>query len=259
MDVSNKSRARYGDLDGRTVFVSGGATGIGSDIVIALHHQGCHVVFVDIDEGAGHALAEVLASETGRRPEFIPCDVTDTPALIAAMERAEATGQGLDVLVNNAANDTRRDLADVTPEIWDAAVGVNLKHQFFAAQAAHRMMRPRGRGSVINFGSVAPLLGVPDLDAYSTCKAAVRGMTRSLARTMGHDGIRVNAIVPGCILTPRQLELWISEDDERRILSEQCLHRRLIGHDIAEMTLFLASDASSACAAQDFVVDGGLT
>jgi len=258
-EISNKSSARYQDLAGRTAFVSGGATGIGRDIVIALHFQGTHVVFVDIDETGAAALCAGLERQTGGRPDFIRCDVTDTDDLETALRTADAAKDGLDILVNNAANDQRQPLDDVDEPDWDACVAVNLKHQFFAARAAARLMRGRKRGSIINFGSVAPLIGVPDLSVYSLCKSAITGMSRSLARELGDHGIRVNTIIPGCILTPRQLELWISPDDERRILGEQCLHRRLIGHDVAEMALFLASDVSSACTSQEFTVDGGLT
>jgi NAD(P)-dependent dehydrogenase (short-subunit alcohol dehydrogenase family) len=240
--------ARYSDLDGRPVFITGGATGIGSDMVRAFRAQGAAVTFVDIDETAGRA----LAAETGA--DFHHCDVTETTALIAAVEAAAP-----DVLVNNAANDTRHDWDAVSPADWEAIVAVNLRHQFFAAQAAARLMRPRGRGSIINFASVAPLMGIPKLSVYSTCKAAVGGMTRSLARELGPYGIRVNAIVPGAILTPRQLRLWITPEDEARLMSLQCIPKRLQGTDVAAMALFLASDVSAGCTAQDFTVDAGIT
>lgn len=257
--ISNRSTARYEDLAGRTAFVSGGATGIGRDIVIALHFQRAHVVFVDVDEAGALDLCTGLQTETGDSPDFIRCDVTDTSALEAALQTAEAAGSGLDILVNNAANDQRQPLDKVGAEDWDASIAVNLKHQFFAARTASRFMRSRKRGSIINFGSIAPVIRVPDLTVYSLCKSAITGMSRSLARELGDHGIRVNTIVPGCILTPRQLEVWISPEDEIRILGEQCLHRRLIGHDVAEMALFLASDVSSACTSQEFTVDGGLS
>lgn len=257
--ISNRSTARYQDLAGRTAFVSGGATGIGRDIVIALHFQGMHVVFVDVDEASAVELCAGLEKETGGRPDFIRCDVTDTGALEEALRKSDAAKDGLDILVNNAANDQRKSLETVGVEDWDASVAVNLKQQFFAARTAFQLMRHRKRGSIINFGSVAPLIRVPDLSVYSLCKSAITGMTRSLASELGDFGIRVNTVIPGCILTPRQLELWISREDETRILNEQCLHRRLIGHDVAEMVLFLASDVSSACTSQEFTVDGGLS
>lgn len=250
--------ATYSDLDGRTVFVSGGATGIGAGIVTAFHEQGANVVFVDIDVAAGLELAELLAL-SGERPRFIECDVTDDNALRAALFEAEQLAEGLDVLVNNAANDTRFDTDDVDADTWDWSVKVNLKHQFVAAQTAFRFMKSRGRGSIINFGSVAPAAKIADLAVYSSCKAAVRGLTRTLAREFGPHNVRVNTMVPGAILTDRQLELWYEDDAAvERMLGQQCLPRRMSERDIAEMALFLASDVSSWCTAQEWIVDGGL-
>ena len=260
--MSELDTARYADLEGAAVFVSGGASGIGADIVEGFCRQGAATVFVDLDAEAGEALSVRLATETGNRPRFIAADVTDDAALRAAIDAAEALGQGrgggLGVLVNNAANDQRHEVAEVDPAFWERCVAVNLRHQFVAAQHAFGLMKGRGRGSIINFGSVAPTLRVRELTVYSTCKSAVRGLTRSLAREFGDHGIRVNSIVPGCILTERQLRLWISPEDEQRILAEQCLHHRLVGRDVAQMALFLASEVSSACSSQEFVVDGGL-
>ncbi len=256
--MSELDTARYADLAGAAVFVSGGASGIGADIVEGFCRQGAATVFVDLDSAAGEALSARLEAETGTRPHFIAADVTDDAALCAALDIAEAQGEGLAVLVNNAANDQRHDVAEVDPAFWERCVAVNLRHQFVAAQHAFGLMKGRGRGSIINFGSVAPTIRVRDLSIYSTCKSAVRGLTRSLAREFGDHGIRVNSIVPGCILTEKQLRLWIGPEDERRILAEQCLHRRLVGPDVAQMALFLASDVSSACSSQEFIVDGGL-
>lgn len=250
--------ALYRDLAGKTVFVSGGASGIGSDIVAAFAGQGATTWFVDLDEAAGHALAERLAAETGARLHFARVDVTDTEALVAAVDRAAAETGRLDVLVNNAANDRRVPVGEVSPEGWDAAMAVNLKHQFFAARAAHRHMAPRGSGSIVNLGSTSYMIGVPDLTPYATAKSAVRGLTRQLAREFGRDNVRVNAIVPGAILTQKQLDLWITPEREREILAQQCLPRRLLGPDVAALALFLASDVSSACTAQDYRVDGGI-
>lgn len=251
--------ARYSDLEGKRVFISGGATGIGAAMVEAFCRQGARTWFVDLQEEAGTALAGRLEREVGNRPRFSRCDVTDVEALTAAVDAAAETAGGLEVLVNNAANDRRVASGSVTAADWDWSVAVNLKHQFFAAQAAARHMKPGGVGSIVNFGSVAPRLGLRDLAVYSASKAAVTGLTRCLARELGDFGVRVNSIVPGAIITERQLELWISPDDERRIQAEQCLHRRLVAEDVAQMALFLASDVSSACSSQLFVVDAGLT
>jgi NAD(P)-dependent dehydrogenase (short-subunit alcohol dehydrogenase family) len=245
--------ARYADIAGRTVFISGGASGIGADLVTAFHQQEADVVFVDIAADAGEALAASLPGST-----FIPCDVTDIGALTKAMDVAEARG-GLDVLVNNAANDTRVSMLEVSEDDWQHAIDVNLKHQFFAAQKVCGWMKERGRGSIINFGSVAPEMMVENLAVYSACKSAVRGLTRSIARDMGTFGIRANSILPGAILTDRQRELWYSEQSAiDAVVNKQCLQRELCGRDVAEMALFLASDVSAACTAQNFVVDGGM-
>ncbi len=252
------SLARYADLADRTVFISGGASGIGADLVAAFHEQGSMVVFVDIDETAGRAL-EAALSEKGRAPLFLPCDVTDIAQLRAALEAAEARGAGIDVLLNNAANDTRIDLADVTEAQWSQAVDVNLKHQFFAAQTVCGWMKGRGRGSIINLGSTAPEIMVETLVLYNACKAAIRGLTRSIARDMGRYGIRANTIMPGAILTARQRALWLTDQAAiDAVVARQCLPRELCGRDVAQMALFLASDASAACTAQDFIVDGGM-
>ncbi len=256
--MSDQPLARYADLAGRTVFISGGASGIGADLVTAFHQQSADVVFVDIAEAEGEALAAGLTA-TGPEAVFLTCDVTDTAALTEALIFAENRGNGIDILVNNAARDTRADLLEITEDDWTAAINVNLKHQFFAAQKVCGWMKTRGRGSIINFGSVAPEMMVPNLAIYNACKAAVRGLTRSIARDMGGFGIRANTILPGAILTERQRELWFSEQSAiDTVVAQQCLRRELCGRDVAEMALFLGSDVSAACTAQNFVVDGGM-
>jgi len=249
--------AAYADLRGKAVFVSGGATGIGAAIVTLFCQQGSRVSFVDIDPEAGTALADAAERATGVRPTFAVCDVTDTNALALAVEASAEPAGGLSVLVNNAARDLRVPADDVTPEIWDELVAVNIKHQFFAAQAARPLMVRAGGGSIINFGSIAPSIAVPNLAVYSSCKAAAFGLTRSLARDFGADGIRVNSLVPGAILTERQRRDWISEADRAAIHDRQCLKRDMVEEDVAEMVLFLASDAARGCTGQEFRVDGG--
>lgn len=246
--------ARYRDLAGRGVFVSGGATGIGAELVRAFVEQHARVTFIDLNAEAGAALADELAGA----PRFITGDVTDDEALLAALAAAEEAG-GIDALINNAANDTRHDVEDIDADAWRAIVDVNLRHQFVAARAAGAAMKRRGGGAIVNFASVAPEMMVERLAVYSMCKSAVRGLTRSLARDLGGFGVRVNSILPGCILTERQRSLWFRDQaaiDE--VVSRQCLPRELRGRDVAEMALFLASDASAACTAQDFIVDGGM-
>ncbi|MEM8752836.1 MAG: SDR family oxidoreductase [Pseudomonadota bacterium] len=245
--------ARYADLDGKRVFISGGATGIGRDLVAAFAGQGARATFVDLDEEAGEALAAATPGAS-----FVSCDVTDDRALEAAIAAA-AEEEALDVLVNNAANDARRPFETVDADSWRAAVDVNLRHQFVAIRAAAPAMKARRRGSIVNFGSVAPEMMIADLAVYSACKSAVRGLTRSLARDLGPYGVRVNAILPGAILTERQRALWYADQAAiDALVSRQCLKRELAGGDVAAMALFLASDASAACTAQDFIVDGGM-
>ena len=246
--------ASYPDLEGRIVFISGGASGIGRDLVEAFAGQRSRVLFVDLEEAVGTALARSLGDDV----RFLRCDVTDDSALRDAIDEAEAMG-GLDVLINNAGNDLRMDLTDVAADDWQRLVDVNLRHQFFASQRAAHHMTPRGRGSIINFGSVAPEIMVPNLAIYSTCKSAVRGLTRSLAKDLGPSGIRVNSILPGAVLTEKQRKLWYTDQSSiDAMVSQQCIKRELCGRDVAQMALFLASDVSAACTAQDFIVDGGI-
>ena len=251
--------ARYPDLAEKTVFISGGATGIGASLVGAFAKQGAQVAFVDINAPAGEALAERLAAECRRAPWFQTCDVTDISALRAAIDAAYGLNGRLDALVNNAANDQRHDPEAVDEAFWDWSVAINLRHQYFAAQQAFAWMKPSGKGSIINFASVAPRLGIPELSIYNAMKSGVVGMTRSLSKAFGAHGVRVNAITPGAILTPKQLEKWITPEDEARLTGEQHLHRRLVGDDIAPTALFLASDASNAITSQALTVDAGLT
>ena len=245
--------ARYFDLQGRVVFLSGGATGIGQEMVRAFAQQEAVVVFADIDKDAGTA----LAAETGA--QFIDCDVTDDAALFAAIEQAESLG-GIDVLINNAANDQRLELDQVDAADWTRLIDVNLRHQFFAAQKVAEKMATRQRGSIINLGSVAPQIRVPNLAIYSACKAAVRGLTRSLAADLGGNGIRVNSILPGAVLTEKQRSLWYPDQASiDAMVTRQCLAREMAGDDIAQMALFLASDVSAACTGQEFIVDAGIS
>lgn len=249
--------ANFGDLADESVFVTGGASGIGAVLVAALAGQGARVHFCDIDTNAGENLATSLHSHVRHSPSFSACDVTDLDALKIAIDNAAAATGTLYALVNNAANDTRMAVESVDAAAWDNTVNVNLRHQFFAAQAAYPHLNARGGGSVVNFGSIAPSMGETGLAVYATCKAAVFGLTRTLARDFGTADIRVNSVVPGAILTPRQLELWITPEKEQAVIERQCLKRRMTEVDVAEMVLFLCSRASRGCTGQEFRVDGG--
>lgn len=251
--------AQYPSLVDRSVLITGGATGIGATLVERFVAQGARVGFLDIDEAAGSALAARLAAGARHAPLFVRADLTDIAALRAAIDRVRAANGPITVLLNNAANDQRHSIEQTTPESWDAGVAVNLRHQFFAAQHVAPDMRAAGGGSIVNFGSISWMNAEGNYPAYTASKAAVHGLTRGLARDFGPDNIRVNTLVPGWIMTERQVALWLDADGERQIQENQCLKRKLYPPDIARMVLFLAADDSENCTAQNFVVDAGWT
>jgi NAD(P)-dependent dehydrogenase (short-subunit alcohol dehydrogenase family) len=248
-------RAGYPDLDGRTVFISGGASGIGAAFVAAFAAQGCRVAFVDIGDDAGAALAARLGSASVR---FTRCDVRDIASLRAAIAGAAAALGPIRVLINNAARDDRHAFAHVTPEYWDDNQATNLRHHFFAAQAVAPEMAAAGGGAIINLGSVSWMRGRPQLAGYTTAKAAIHGLTRTLARELGGMNIRVNSIVPGAIVTERQKALWLSPEQEKALLDQQCLKFRLSEDDVARTALFLASEEARGITGQNLIVDAGL-
>ena len=248
--------ANFPSLKDMPVIISGGASGIGESIVREFAAQGSKVGFVDIAAEAGHKLEAELNGQ-GQTVRFTECDVTDIDAYQAAIRGfADAHGPAL-ALVNNAANDQRHKWDEVTPEFWDNRIAVNLRHAFFAAQAVAPGMIAAGRGSIINFGSISWMIMVGDLAAYTSSKAAAHGMSRSLARDLGKHGVRVNTIVPGWVMTERQLTHWVGPDEEKLIDASQALKGRVYPADIARMALFLAADDSQMISGQDFIVDGG--
>ncbi len=251
------SFARYPSLLDRVVFITGGGSGIGAAMVEAFVAQGASVAFIDVAREESLALVERLEGGP-QRPLFLEGDLTNLTALEGAMEEIRQRLGPIAVLVNNAANDTRQDADETTEEDWDRAMAVNLKHQFFAAQIARRSMREIGGGSIINFSSTAWMIGVPRLSVYAAAKAAVVGLTKSLAREFGADNIRVNAIAPGAVVTERQRRLWLTESDVAEIVSRQCLPRILLADEIAHMALFLAADDSRMITKQCMIVDAGL-
>jgi NAD(P)-dependent dehydrogenase (short-subunit alcohol dehydrogenase family) len=253
------TQTNYAGLAGRVVLITGGASGIGAAFVRAFAAQGARVAFLDVDADAGQTLAREVASSSGAAPLFVPCDLLDIDALRAAMAQVRTSLGDAAVLVNNAANDQRQVLSEVTPAEFDWMIGVNLKHVFFAAQAIVPEMQARGGGSIINMSSVAWMRGAPALPAYAAAKAAIVGFTNSLARLVGPDRIRVNAIAPGMVITERQRRLWYP--DEQKIAefrSRQAIPDAVMPDDIARMALFLASDESQRITRQCFQVDGGL-
>jgi NAD(P)-dependent dehydrogenase (short-subunit alcohol dehydrogenase family) len=248
--------ARYPSLAGTPVIISGGASGIGESLVRNFAAQGAKVGFVDIAVAAGEKLAGELTA-AGHTVRFTPCDITDIEAYQAAIAGfAEAHGDAL-VLVNNAAHDQRHDWSEVTPAYWDDRMAVNLRHAFFAIQAvAPGMVRAR-RGSIINTGSISWMILTPSLPVYETAKAAMHGLTRAMARELGRSGIRVNSLVPGAILTERQLALWLDETTLQQVVDAQALASQVYPDDVARMALFLAAEDSAMISAQQFLVDGG--
>jgi len=248
------ARARYPDLAGRTVFISGGGSGIGAALVRAFADQGSRVAFIDIADDPSYALAEAL----GEQVRYWRCDVRDVPALQAAIAAAASALGPIAILINNAARDDRHRLEDVTVDSWDENLAVNLRHQVFATQAVVPMMAEAGGGAIIMLGSISWMRGRPAMVGYASSKAAIHGMTRVLARELGGRGIRVNAIVPGAIATARQQALWTTPDTDREFLEQQCLKFGLSEDDVARAALFLASDEARAITGHALVVDGGL-
>ena len=249
----------YAGLADRAVLITGGASGIGAAFVRAFAGQGARVAFLDIDADAGEALVREVAGATGRAPLFVPCDLLDIDALRAAVTKVHGALGDAAVLVNNAANDQRHALSEVTPEEFDWTIGVNLKHVFFAAQAVVPQMRARGGGSIINMSSVAWIRGAPAQPTYAAAKAAIVGFTNSLARLVGPDRIRVNAIAPGMVITDRQRRLWFPDEQQiAEFRTRQAIPDAVTPDDIARLALFLASDESQRITRQCFQVDGGL-
>jgi NAD(P)-dependent dehydrogenase (short-subunit alcohol dehydrogenase family) len=237
--------------------ITGGASGIGESLVEHFWQQEAQVAFIDIDRQASSALVQRLSA--GRPPPTaLECDLRDIPALREAIATAGREVGPLRVLVNNAARDDRHRVEDVTPESWDELQSVNLRHQFFAAQAVRDTMATAGGGSIVNFSSTAWLRGRDGTIAYTTAKAGVHGLTRGLAREFGGENIRVNTLVPGAIITAKQKRLWRTPELDARFLELQCLKYELHPAECARMALFLASDDSRGCTGQMFVVDGGL-
>lgn len=257
MTIEQPRYANYPSLTGRSVFITGGGSGIGESLVRHFSDQGSRVAFVDVDVEASLALVESVAAVGAGPPLFMECDVRHVEAIRSAVSMASQENGPVSVLCNNAGNDDRHRTEDVDPAYWDDRMSVNLRHQFFAAQAVLSHMKAAGAGSIINFGSITWMVGDGDCPVYVTAKAAVYGMTRALAREFGPHGIRVNCMVPGWVMTERQQRLWLTPDGERQISERQCLPTRLQPSDIARMALFLAADDSAMCTSQQFIVDGG--
>jgi NAD(P)-dependent dehydrogenase (short-subunit alcohol dehydrogenase family) len=247
--------AAYPSLRDRVAFVSGGASGLGAEFVAQLAAQGARVGFVDIEDGA--PVAQAAAAAGHPEPFFQRCDVRDVAALRAAIAEVGERLGPVTVLVNNAANDVRIPVPDITEDKWDELSAVNVRHHFFATQAVTPMMREAGGGSVINLGSISAHIDLLELPVYITAKAGIEGLTHTLARELGPFGIRVNCVLPGWIMTERQLTHWVTPEAEEAIARNQCLPERLYPADVARLVLWLAADDSRMCTAQRWIVDGG--
>ncbi|MDY0872373.1 SDR family NAD(P)-dependent oxidoreductase [Dongia rigui] len=255
MDLS--SLGRYPSLKGKVVFVTGGGSGIGAAIVESFIDQGAKVAFVDVNVESSNKLVDDLQAQYGAKPLFYKCDVTDTKALQQTIRDIARELGDIEVLVNNAAHDQRHKWQDVTPEYWDERVAINIKQYFFCIQAVLPGMIKKKAGSIINTGSMSWKAKQGGMPAYTTSKAATHGLTRGMARDVGKDNIRVNTVVPGWVMTERQLSLWVDAEGEKEIDRQQVLAGRVMPVDLARMVLFLAADDSKMCSAQEFTVDGG--
>jgi D-xylose 1-dehydrogenase len=250
------SYAIYPSLQDKAIVVTGGGSGIGAAMVEAFVQQGARVHFIDVSEHDSLALLESIR-DAKHKPTFHRCDLRNIEAIESTFASiVEATGP-IDVLVNNAGNDDRHEIGELTASYWDDRIAVNLRHQFFCAQAAARGMRKAGRGVILNLGSVSWHLALPNLAIYMTAKAGIEGLTRGLARDLGGEGIRVNCIIPGAVKTPRQMDLWQSPESEAKVVASQCLQLRIEPEHVARMALFLASDDASRCSGRDYFVDAG--
>jgi D-xylose 1-dehydrogenase len=255
--MNTPSAATYPSLANRTVLITGGGSGIGAAITRGFAAQGARVALLDVAEESAKALVQAIEEQNGAKVTFVRCDLRDIVALRTAVRDVGLRLGDIGVLVNNAGNDDRHALEDVTPEYWDERMAVNSRHMFFAAQAVVPQMKRLGSGSIINMGSIIWRLKHAGSAVYNVAKASVNGLTGALARELGPFGIRVNTVSPGAVWTERQMKLWFTPQFERQIMAGQCLKQRVLPEDVADMVLFLASDASARCSGQEFIVDAG--
>jgi NAD(P)-dependent dehydrogenase (short-subunit alcohol dehydrogenase family) len=255
---TSREFGHYPSLSGQTVFITGGSSGIGADIVVAFARQGAKVGFTGRNvEAAAKVVADAKA--VGPEPLFLKSDAADVEALRAAIAQTAATFGDIGVLVNNVANDERHDIADVTPADFDWRIAVNLRPPFFAAQAVIEGMKRLGGGAIINLGSISWMIKGAGYPVYATCKSAMQGLTRSLARDLGPHSIRVNTLSPGWVMTEKQLNMWVDEAGDKLMDDNQCLPGRILGADVAQLALYLAAEDSRMITAQDFIIDAGWT
>jgi NAD(P)-dependent dehydrogenase (short-subunit alcohol dehydrogenase family) len=254
---SQQHYATYPTLRGKNVLITGGATGIGEVLVSRFAEQGARVAFLDIEDAQAKKLVARIARNGSVPPRYLHCDLTDLAAIRECVANVISSFKGIDVLVNNAASDERHSVEDVSPELWDRLMAVNLRHQFFTTQAALPALKKAMQGSIINMSSIAWLIPATGLPLYVAAKAAIVGLTRTLAHEVGKENIRVNCVLPGAIVTERQNRLWLTAEYRAEILSGQALQRHILPNEVASLVLFLAADDSSGMSGQSYIVDGG--
>ena len=250
--------ASYPSLENKVVIITGGASGIGESIVEQFVIQKSKVAFIDIEEKLAKNLIERINKKYNTKPLFIKCDLKNISELKDSIQQIKQDLGPISILINNAANDERHNIDDVTSEYWDDRMNINLKHYFFAIQSVYKDMKKLGKGTIVNIGSFSWMKGQGGMPGYTTAKSAIMGLTRTLARDLGIYNIRVNCIVPGWIITDRQKKLWLTPEIEKQQLEDQCIKRMLVPEDISKAVLFFASDQSSGCTAQNYVIDGGI-
>ena len=250
-------KVKYFDLENKRVFVTGGGSGIGASIVEHFCEQGSEVYFVDINVEESEKLVGEMKNKKFREPTFIECDLINIKLLQDTISKILSEKGPINILINNAANDTRHKIDDVTVEYWDERINVNLRHFFFTVQAVKKSMIDNNGGVIINMGSTSWMVGQGGMAAYTAAKSGVVGMTRSFARDLGEFNIRVNSVVPGWVMTQRQIDMWLNKESEEELMKKQCLKEKLMPNEIAQAVLFFSSDQSSGCTNQSYIVDKG--
>ena len=250
-------KVKYFDLENKRVFITGGGSGIGASIVEHFCEQGSEVYFVDINVEESKKLVDEMKKKKFKEPTFIECDLINIKLLQETISKILTEKGPINILINNAANDTRHKIDDVTVEYWDERINVNLRHFFFTVQAVKKSMIENNGGVIINMGSTSWMIGQGGMAAYTAAKSGVVGMTRSFARDLGEFNIRVNSVVPGWVMTQRQIEMWLNKESEEDLMKKQCLKEKLMPNEIAQAVLFFSSDQSSGCTNQSYIVDKG--
>ncbi len=250
-------KVKYYDLENKRVFITGGGSGIGASIVEHFCEQGSEVYFVDINVEESKKLVDEMKNKKFKEPTFIECDLINIKLLQETISKILTEKGPINILINNAANDTRHKIDDVTVEYWDERINVNLRHFFFTVQAVKKSMIENNGGVIINMGSTSWMVGQGGMAAYTAAKSGVVGMTRSFARDLGEFNIRVNSVVPGWVMTQRQIDMWLNKESEEELMKKQCLKEKLMPNEIAQAVLFFSSDQSSGCTNQSYIVDKG--